>query len=86
EHKLGTMTMLSSSGNDSGSAYFQIILNDNSDSLDGSSAAFGSVTLETSFLGEYLKLGNLNSHNFKIISITVDTYGIDLGNPKIIEK
>ncbi|MDD4003367.1 MAG: peptidylprolyl isomerase [Clostridia bacterium] len=86
EHKLGTMTMLSSSGNDSGSAYFQIILNDNSDSLDGSSAAFGSVTLETSFLGEYLKLGNLSYHNFKIISITVDTYGIDLGNPKIIEK
>jgi peptidyl-prolyl cis-trans isomerase B (cyclophilin B) len=87
EHKIGVMTMLTDYGNDSASAYFQIILNDNSQSMDGNSAAFGFVTLEGSFLAEYLKLGsNLNAHEFKIVSVTVNTHGADLGNPKTIKK
>lgn len=87
KHNFGTLTMLAESDYDTAGAYFQIILNEDSEHLDGYRAAFGKlINIDSDFLSNYLRLNNVSNSDIKIISITVNTYGADLGNPKTIKK
>lgn len=77
-HIRHTLSMITGDGNDSAAAAFTILVDDNKD-LDNKSAAFGTLTALDSALIATLKDEYVIS--IKILSITVDTYGVDLGEP-----
>jgi peptidyl-prolyl cis-trans isomerase B (cyclophilin B) len=86
-HVFGALSMLTDSGYDTAGAYFSIILNEDSEHLDGYRAVFGKLTdIDSGFLQAFLKLGDISDYEFKIVSITVDTHGVDLGEPRKLKK
>lgn len=89
KHTFGTMSMIRSEGFDTAGSDFIICLdNDGFANRDDDYAVFGKLlNIDNSFFEGLKRLnGSFDSYEFKVVSITVNTNGVDLGVPLKINK